>query len=147
MGGPDGSDATGPSSFSSARPVMAMMMTLIGGRTSKQGTSLCAGKQSAEYLQISSTVEMNVEDMAHLGLSNDSKVRLRTPIGEAVLRCKGRETKDLPRGLLFMAYGPLSSELMAGDTGASGMPISKNLEVEVEPVVDGAAAPGDQQHE
>jgi formylmethanofuran dehydrogenase subunit D len=126
---------------------MAMMMTLIGGRTSKQGTSLCAGKQSAEYLQISSTVEMNVEDMARLGLSNDSKVRLRTPIGEAVLRCKGRETKDLPRGLLFMAYGPLSSELMAGDTGASGMPISKNLEVEVEPVVDGAATPGDQQHE
>jgi formylmethanofuran dehydrogenase subunit D len=126
---------------------MAMMMTLIGGRTSKQGTSLCAGKQSAEYLQISSTVEMNVEDMARLGLSNDSKVRLRTPIGEAVLRCKGRETKDLPPGLLFMAYGPLSSELMAGDTGASGMPISKNLEVEVEPVVDGAATPGDQQHE
>ena len=126
---------------------MAIMMTLIGGRTSKQGTSLCAGKQSAEYLQISSTVEMNVEDMARLGLSNDSKVRLRTPIGEAVLRCKGRETKDLPRGLLFMAYGPLSSELMAGDTGASGMPISKNLEVEVEPVVDGAATPGDQQHE
>jgi hypothetical protein len=36
---------------------------------------------------------------------------------------------------------------MAGDTGASGMPISKNLEVEVEPVVDGAATPGDQQHE
>jgi formylmethanofuran dehydrogenase subunit D len=42
-----------------------------------------------------------------------------------------------------MAYGPLSSQLMAGDTAASGMPISKNLEVEVEPVVDGAAPSGD----
>jgi formylmethanofuran dehydrogenase subunit D len=126
---------------------MAETMTLIGGRSSKQGTSLCAGKLGAEYLQISSTVEMNVEDMARLGLSNDSKVRLRTPVGEAVLRCKGRETKDLPPGLLFMAYGPLSSELMAGDTGASGMPISKNLEVEVEPVVEGAAASGDQRNE
>jgi formylmethanofuran dehydrogenase subunit D len=103
---------------------MAETMTLIGGRSSKQGTSLCAGKLGAEYLQISSTVEMNVEDMARLGLSNDSKVRLRTPVGEAVLRCKGRETKDLPPGLLFMAYGPLSSE--------------------VEPVVEGAAASGDQ---
>lgn len=125
---------------------MAVTMTLIGGRTSKQGTSLCAGKLDGEYLQISSTVEMNVEDMARLGLSNDSKVRLRTPVGEAILRCKGRETKDLPPGLLFMAYGPLSSELMAGDTAASGMPISKNLEVEVEPVVEGAVASGEQHH-
>jgi formylmethanofuran dehydrogenase subunit D len=125
---------------------MAEMMTLIGGRSSKQGTSLCAGKLGAEYLQISSTVEMNVEDMARLGLSNDSKVRLRTPVGEAVLRCKGRETKDLPPGLLFMAYGPFSSELMAGDTGATGMPISKNLDVEVEPVIDGAPESGEPHH-
>ena len=121
---------------------MAVKMTLIGGRSSKQGTSLCAGKLGAEYLQVTSTVEMNVEDMARLGLSNDSKVRLRTPVGEAVLRCKGRETKDLPPGLLFMAYGPLSSELMAGDTAASGMPISKNLDVEVEPVTEGATSSG-----
>ena len=113
---------------------MVETMTLIGGRSSKQGTSLCAGKLGAEYIDLTSTVEMNVEDMARLGLRNDSRVRLRTPAGEAILRCKGRETKDLPPGILFMAYGPLSSQLMAGDTCASGMPISKNLDVEVEPV-------------
>ena len=117
-------------------------MTLIGGRSSKQGTSLCAGKLGAEYQQITSTLEMNVEDMARLGLTNESRVRLRTPVGEAVLKCKGRESKDLPPGLLFMAYGPLSSRLMAGDTAASGMPISKNLEVEVEPVVEDATPSG-----
>lgn len=115
---------------------MVQTMTLIGGRSSKQGTSLCAGKLGAEYIELTSTVEMNVEDMARLGLRNDSRVRLRTPAGEAILRCKGRETKDLPPGILFMAYGPLSSQLMAGDTCASGMPISKNLDVEVEPVVE-----------
>ncbi len=119
---------------------MAEMMTLIGGRSSKQGTSLCAGKLGPEYVEVSSIVEMNVEDMARLGLSNNSKVRLRTPTGEAVLRCKGRETKDLPPGILFMTYGPLSSQLMAGDTGGSGMPISKNLDVEVEPVPDEAGS-------
>jgi formylmethanofuran dehydrogenase subunit D len=126
---------------------MAVKMTLIGGRSSKQGTALSAGKHSAEYLQVSSTVEMNVEDMARLGLSNDSKVRLRTPIGESVLRCKGRETKDLPPGILFMAYGPLSSELMDGDTAGTGMPISKNLDVEVEAVVEDAAPSGAKPHE
>ena len=115
---------------------MAEIMTLIGGRSSKQGTTLCASKLGAAYAEISSTLEMNVEDMARLGLSNNSKVRLRTPAGEAILRCKGRETKDLPPGILFMTYGPLSSQLMAGDTAGSGMPISKNLDVEVEPVRD-----------
>jgi len=113
---------------------MAEMMTLIGGRSSRQGTALCAGKLEAEYLDVSTTVEMNVEDMARLGLQNESKVRLRTPSGETILRCKGRETKDLPKGLLFMAYGPASSQLMAGDTAGTGMPLSKNLSVEVEAV-------------
>jgi formylmethanofuran dehydrogenase subunit D len=113
---------------------MPEVMTLIGGRSSKQGTSLCAGKFGAEYMDLTSTVEMNVEDMARLGLSNNSRVRLRTPGGATVVRCKGRETRDLPPGILFMAYGPASSELMASDTGASGMPLSKNIDVEVEPV-------------
>jgi formylmethanofuran dehydrogenase subunit D len=113
---------------------MVETMTLIGGRSSKQGTSLCAGKLRAEYIELASTVEMNVEDMARLGLGNNSRVRLRTAVGEAVLRCKSRETKDLPPGILFMAYGPWSSQLMAGDTAATGMPISKNLDVEVEPI-------------
>lgn len=113
-------------------------MTLIGGRSSKQGTSLCQGKLGADYVDVTSTVEMNVEDMARLGLRNESRVRLRTPGGESIMRCKGRETKDLPPGILFMAYGPLSSELMAGDTAGTGMPLSKNLQVEVEPVLDDA---------
>ena len=114
------------------------MMTLIGGRSSKQGTSLCFSKLGQEYAEVSSTLEMNVEDMARLGLKNGSSVKLRTPTGEVVLKCKGRESKDLPPGLLFMTYGPLSSQLMAGDTAGSGMPISKNLDVEVEPVPEGA---------
>lgn len=122
---------------------MIEKMTLIGGRSNKQGTSLCAGKFGTEYVQLTSTVEMNLEDMARLGLQNDSKVRLRTAVGEVVVRCKGREPKDLPPGLLFIAYGPVSSELMAGDTCGTGMPISKNVEVEVEPVLETAANPGE----
>ena len=35
-----------------------------------------------------------------------------------------------------------ASQLMAGDTAASGMPISKNLDVEVEPVDEGTAPSG-----
>jgi formylmethanofuran dehydrogenase subunit D len=53
-----------------------------------------------------------------------------------IVRCKGRAAKELPSGLLFIAYGPLSSRLMASDTAGSGMPISKNIEVQVEPVTE-----------
>jgi formylmethanofuran dehydrogenase subunit D len=109
-------------------------MLLIGGRSSKQGTSLCAGKLGDEYVEVSSTVEMNAEDMARLGLKDSDRVRLRSATGEAIVRCKGRAAKDLPSGLLFIAYGPLSSSLMTGETAGTGMPLSKNVEVEVEPV-------------
>lgn len=115
---------------------------LIGGRSSKQGTSLCAGKLGPEYAEVTTTLEMNTEDMARLGLQANSRVRLRSPEGEAVVRCKPRETKDLPPGLLFIAYGPASSQLMGGDTAGTGMPLSKNLEVEVEPLADTADAGG-----
>jgi Formylmethanofuran dehydrogenase subunit D len=111
---------------------MAETMTLIAGRSSKQGTSLNAGKLKREYLEVTSTVEMNLDDMARLGLKEGDEVRLRTCEGETVVRCKGRKAVDLPRGVLFLPYGPPSSQLMDGDTAASGMPISKTFEVEVE---------------
>lgn len=113
---------------------MSETMILIGGRSSSQGTSLCAGKLGTEYIDVSSTLEMNVEDMARLGLKENDRVRVRSATGEIVVRCKGRAAKDLPSGLLFIAYGPLSSALMDGDTAGSGMPLSKNIEVQIEPV-------------
>jgi formylmethanofuran dehydrogenase subunit D len=116
---------------------MPERMLLIPGRSNKQGTSLNAGKLKAEYLDVTSTVEMNADDMLRLSLKEGDRVRLRSASGETVVRCKGRKPTDLPSGLLFMAYGPPSSQLMGGDTAGSGMPLSKNLEVEIEAVKAG----------
>lgn len=113
---------------------MAEIMTLIAGRSSKQGVFLNAGKLKDEYRQVTTTVEMNVDDMARLGLQDGDQVRLRTAVGETVVRCKGRKAKDLPAGMLFIAYGPPATQLMDGETAGTGMPISKNLRVEVEPL-------------
>ncbi|HMQ50838.1 MAG TPA: molybdopterin dinucleotide binding domain-containing protein [Anaerolineae bacterium] len=115
---------------------MAETLTLIAGRSSKQGTSLNVGKLKPEYQEVTTTLEMNEEDMARLGLQDGDQVRLRTAVGQAVVRCKGRKAVDLPAGLIFLAYGPASSQLMGGDTAGTGMPISKNIEVEVERVND-----------
>ena len=49
----------------------------------------------------------------------------------AVTAAKGDE---LPPGVLFIAYGDLSSRLMGGDTHGSGMPTSKGLDVAMEKV-------------
>jgi formylmethanofuran dehydrogenase subunit D len=113
---------------------MAEKMTLIAGRSSKQGVSLNVGKLGAEYLEASTTLEMNANDMARLGLKDGDSVQLRTATGETVVRCKGRKAEELPGGILFLAYGPASSQLMGGDTAGTGMPISKNFDVEVEPL-------------
>jgi formylmethanofuran dehydrogenase subunit D len=113
---------------------MAEIMTLIAGRSSKQGVSLNVGKLAGEYVEVTTTVEMNLDDMARLGLKEGDSLQLRSATGETVVRCKGRKPEELPAGVLFLAYGPASSQLMGSDTAGTGMPLSKNLDVEVEPL-------------
>jgi len=116
---------------------MAEIMLLIPGRSTKQGTGANAGKRSREYLDATGMLEMNQADMARLGLQDGDSVRLRSAYGESVLHCRGRKPEDLPAGLLFVAYGPSSSQLIGNDTHGTGMPDSKGIAVEVEPCAEG----------
>ena len=56
---------------------------------------------------------------------------MRTETGETTFQCK---EGNVPRGLLFVPYGPPTSQLMGGETDGTGMPTSKGWDVEVEPV-------------
>ncbi|MEX0702437.1 MAG: molybdopterin dinucleotide binding domain-containing protein [Planctomycetales bacterium] len=104
---------------------------LIPGRTSKQGTTLNEGKYTAGYREEISTLLMNPDDMARLGLAEGDHVRMWNRVGEVVVPVKsGKE--ELPPGLLFISYGDNSSKLMGGETHGSGMPDSKGLDVLVE---------------
>lgn len=113
---------------------MAESMILVPVRTSRQGASLNAGKLKSEYKDETSTVELHVDDMARLGLTKGDTIRMRSPGGtEAIVHCKERKSPDAEPGMVFMAYGPVSSEFMEdGDTAGSGMPISKHLAIEIE---------------
>lgn len=112
---------------------MAEQMMLIPGRSSKQGTSLNAGKLKEEYQTVTSTIEMNESTMNKLGLSAGDRVRLSCSTGKVEVACgKPRKDEDLPDGMIFIPYGPSSSELMESDTAGSGMPMSKQMLVEVE---------------
>ncbi|MCZ6803977.1 MAG: hypothetical protein O7D86_08615 [Proteobacteria bacterium] len=113
---------------------MSEIMILIPGRTSKQGTSLNKGKLKDEYLEVTSTLEMNKDDMDKMKLVDGDEVRLKNDVGETIVRCVGKKPEDLPAGTLFIPYGPPSSQLMASDTAGSGMPLSKHMEVEIEKI-------------
>lgn len=113
---------------------MSELFILIPGRTSRQGTSLNVGKDSTEYLEETSSLHLSPEDMERLELTDGDKVRLRTEVGETELSCKAAKKGELQSGLLFMPYGPSSSELMGGDTQGTGMPDSKGFDVELEKI-------------
>jgi formylmethanofuran dehydrogenase subunit D len=111
---------------------MTETFIMIPGRTSRQGTSLNVGKDSEEYKDETSLVQISPEDMERLTINDGDVVRLSNEIGTIEIRCKKAKRGELQEGLLFMAYGPMSSQLMAGDTHGTGMPTSKGFDVELE---------------
>ena len=113
---------------------MTDKMILVPGRSSKQGTSLNKGKLKEEYIDVTSTLEVNEDDMKRLGLENGDKVKLSNETGQTIVSCIGKKATDLPEGMLFIPYGPPSSQLMDSDTAGTGMPMSKHMEVTIEKI-------------
>ncbi len=108
---------------------------LIPGRTTRQGQQINIGKEDPAYATLVESLTMNAADMKHLGITEGSAVRVRSAHGEAVFRCRAG---SIPEGLAFVPYGPPSGRLMGGETDGTGMPLSKGLEVEIEPLEGGS---------
>ena len=72
--------------------------------------------------------------MARLQINKGDRVRLTSETGQIEVEVIPAPKGELPCGLLFIAYGDLSSRLMGGDTHGSGMPTSKGIDVELEVV-------------
>jgi formylmethanofuran dehydrogenase subunit D len=104
---------------------------LIPGRTSKQGQQINVGKDNEAYQTIVNTLTMHADDMKELGIVSGASVLVRNEIGDATFQCK---EGNIPRGMLFVPYGPPTCRLMGGDTDGTGMPTSKGWDVEVEVV-------------
>jgi len=106
---------------------------LIPGRTSDQGCGISEGKFQDKYQTEINTLQVAAADMERLGLVKGDRVRLTSELGQQVEVAVTPAKKDeLPEGILFIAYGDVSSRLMGGDTHGSGMPTSKGLDVELE---------------
>lgn len=113
---------------------MAETFILIPGRTSKQGCGISEGKYGDNYQRETRTLQVSPQDMQRLGLKNGDAVRITSEFGQIEVAVTTSKGDELPPGLLFIAYGDLSSRLMGGDTHGSGMPTSKGFDVTLERV-------------
>ena len=105
---------------------------LIPGRTSRQGCGISEGKFEENYQEETNLLQVTPEDMQRLGLEKGNRVRLTSEWGQVEVPIIPSKGDELPQGLLFIAYGDVSSRLMGGDTHGSGMPTSKGMDVELE---------------
>lgn len=106
------------------------LFLLYSIRSSKQGVQINVGKHDGDYDEVVSVVTMHPDDMKEINVPNHSHVRIRNAEGEVVFRC---QEGKVPRGLIFVPYGPPTCRLMNGETDGTGMPTSKGWEVSVEP--------------
>lgn len=74
---------------------------------------------------------MSRPDREHLGVEEGRHVRVRTAFGEAELELR---ENDLPEGMIFVPMGPMANALIGSETRGTGMPDSKGVEAEVEPL-------------
>jgi formylmethanofuran dehydrogenase subunit D len=111
---------------------MSKPFILIPGRTSRQGRGISEGKFSESYQSEINTLQMAPADMSRLGLSDGDRVRLTSDHGQADVAVVAAKGDELPPGILFIAYGDVSSRLMSAETHGSGMPTSKGLDVDIE---------------
>lgn len=110
---------------------MSHTFVLITGRTVKQAVGMHKGKETEAYRRATSLVEMNAEDMAHLGIEEGQLVRVRNAIGQVEVSVK---TGTAPPKMVFVPMGPVANALIGSETEGTGMPSFKGLTVEIEPI-------------
>ncbi len=110
-----------------------LVVTLITGRSTKQGTGISTGKAHPDYREATTVIELNTADMLRSGLNDGDQAIIKTEFGAVEVKC---HRGDVPEGLAFIAFGPSCNQLIGGETYASGTPDSKHLNVELERVAE-----------
>jgi len=110
-------------------------VTLVSGRTVRQGVGLEEGKTSQSYIQSVNTLSLCPEDAAGLGLGKDEPVTVATDRGSVVVHWK--EDKGLARGTAFFPYGPWANQVYPSTTDGTGMPQFKGIKATLSPASGG----------
>jgi len=102
------------------------------GRTTKQGQQINIGKDDDAYKTMVSTLTLHPDDLKEIGVSAGGSVLVKSEYGgQETFKC---QEGKVPRGMIFVPYGPPTCRLMGSETDGTGMPTSKGWEVEVTPI-------------
>ncbi len=108
-------------------PVKKIEVTLISGRTVKQGIGLEEGKTSKAYIESVNHVKLNPIDAEKLGLQDS--VTVTSDHGSVTVNWE--VDKNLEKGLVFFPYGPWANQVYASTTKSTGMPLMKGIKATI----------------
>lgn len=114
---------------------MVLQVRLITGRSLLQGVGKEAGKTSAKYKDSVGICEMNPDDLQSLGIKSGTSVIVKSSSGSVVVKAVTPSIPP-PAKVAFIPYGPYASLLFESETGGSGMPTFKGINVEIEAAPD-----------
>lgn len=110
-----------------------LKVSLLTGRTIRQGQGKEYGKLSERYWKSVAICEIDPADMKYLGLKENQSVKITTDYGSVVVKAVKSLRAPHP-GLVFVPYGPWASVIINPKTHGTGMPSFKGIQAEIEPV-------------
>ena len=113
----------------------SLTVTLLTGRTLRQGQGKEYGKLSERYWKSVAICEIDPDDLKGLGIKENATVEVSTRHGSVALRAV-KSQRGPHAGKVFVPYGPWASMIVDPETHGTGMPSFKGIQAEVEPATD-----------
>ncbi|HKZ95031.1 MAG TPA: molybdopterin dinucleotide binding domain-containing protein [Candidatus Bathyarchaeia archaeon] len=113
----------------------SLKVTLLTGRTLRQGQGKEYGKLSERYRKSVATCEIDPEDLKKLSIKDGTTVKVTTSYGSVAVRAI-KSLRGPHPGSVFVPYGPWASVIVGSKTHGTGMPSFKGIEAVVEPADD-----------
>ena len=107
-------------------------VSLLTGRTLRQGKGKEQGKLSELYWKSVAICEIDPNDLKNLGVKENSNVKITTDYGSVIVRAVKSLRAPHP-GAVFVPYGPWASIIVNPKTHGTGMPSFKGIIAEIEP--------------
>jgi formylmethanofuran dehydrogenase subunit D len=112
--------------------LVRLSLTMITGRSIRQGQMKEVGKVSPAYKDSVAIVELDPEDLKFLEVPAGTPVRVSTDFGQVIVKV-ALSSQAPHKGLAFIPYGPWASTVMPSSTSGTGMPPLKGLSAVIEP--------------
>lgn len=114
----------------------SLNVTLLTGRTLRQGQGKEYGKLSERYWKSVAICEVDPSDLEKLGIKDGKAVKITTKNDSVVVRAV-KSLRGPHPGRVFVPYGPWASMIVDSETHGTGMPSFKGIPAVIEPAANG----------